>query len=128
MRIAAPSLSDSHESVILSAERPAAERPRFSAVRSSRLLASLLGRDELRDRHVATFAHASPVQFDPCDFMESFGSQVAGSAMRATNDRHFLNHQQRRAASIAASYWSDLNTSASAVFAAVSLTVIPHIQ
>ena len=92
------------------------------------MLASLSRRDELRDRHVATFTHAAPVQFDPCDFMESFGSQVAGSAMRAANDRHFLNYQQRRAASIAASYSSDLNTSASAVFAAVSLTVIPHIQ
>ena len=111
-----------------SAQRPAAERPRFSAVRSSRLLASLLGRDELRDGHGATFTHAAPVELDSRDFMKSFSCEVAGSAMWATNDGYLFDHEQRRAPSIAASDWPNLNASATTVFTMSLPAVIPHIQ
>ena len=87
-----------------------------------------LGLDELRDGNVATFAHAPPVDLDSRDFMESFGGEVAGSAMWAANNWHFLNYKQCRASSVATRHQSNLNTSAATVFAACLFTVIPHIQ
>ena len=92
------------------------------------LLASFLGRDELRDGHTATFAHTAPVELDSRDFMKSFGCEVAGPAMWATSDGHLFDHEQRRASSIAAGYWPNLNTSAITVFTVSLSAVIPHIQ
>jgi hypothetical protein len=112
----------------LSANGSAAERPRFSAVRSSRLLASLLGRDELRYGHVATFTQAASVKFDSRDFMKSLGCEVAGSAMGATNDWHLFDHQQSRASSIGSGYWANLNTSATTGLAISFSAVIPHLK
>lgn len=87
-----------------------------------------MGLNEFRDRYVATFAHTPPVELDSRDFMKSFGGEVAGSAMWAANDWHFLNNKQCRASSIATRYRSNLNAGAATVFATGLFTVIPHIE
>ena len=92
------------------------------------MLASLFELDELRDRNVAAFAHAPPVDLDSRDFMKSFGGEVACAAVWTANNWNFLNYKQCRASSIATRYLSNLNTSTATVFTACLFTVIRHIQ
>ena len=92
------------------------------------MLARLSGQDELRHGHIATFAQAAPVEFDPGDFMKSFGCEVAGTAMWTTDDWYSFDHEQRRAFSVTARYWPNLNARPTTVFAVNLTAVIPHTQ
>jgi hypothetical protein len=100
----------------------------FSCAPFFQVLASLSGRNELRDCYGATFTHAAPVELDSRDFMKSVGREVTGAAMWATNDRHPLDYEQSGATSIAAGYWPNLNASAPTIFTEILPPVILHRQ
>jgi hypothetical protein len=91
------------------------------------LLAGFFRRDELRHGYAATFAHAAPVELNSREFTKSFGCEITGAAMWATDNRYFFNYEQRCASSIATGYWPNLNATATTVFTGNLPAVIPHI-
>ena len=86
------------------------------------------GLDELCRSYIATFADGPSVELDSREFMERLSGEIAGSAMWAANDRHFLDYKQGCTFPIATRHLSNLNPNAGAIFATFLFTVIPHIQ
>lgn len=119
---------DAFRILLATTQRLGHEARRSCAVGTIPLLTRFFRSHELCDGYAATPTHAPSVKFDSSDFMQSLGSEVTCSAVRATQNWNFFDDEQRCTFSVTAGYFPNLEPGFAAVLAAILFAVIPHIQ